>query len=112
MKLSLRSNSARCDCRIRGLTGDTPTLHFHLKGGEEIGRSDSGFWVFIMRSIRIRHRIQQMLRLSERAKDSTEPRKSIGTWLREISSCSCLTFLPGPAWVLLSNTYKPLFAPL
>ena len=26
-----------------------------------------------------------------------EPRKSLGTWLREISSCSCLTFLPGPA---------------
>ena len=23
-----------------------------------------------------------------------------------ISSCSCLTFLPGPAWVLLSKIYK------
>ena len=34
------------------------------------------------------------------------------TWLREISSCSCLTVLPGPAWVLLSKTCKPLFAPL
>ena len=34
------------------------------------------------------------------------------TWLREISSCSCLTFLPGPAWLLLSKTYKPLFTPL
>ena len=32
--------------------------------------------------------------------------------LREISSCSCLTVLPGPAWVLLSKTYKPLFEPL
>ena len=36
----------------------------------------------------------------------TEPRKSLGTWLREISSCSCLTFLPGPAWVLLSKICK------
>ena len=26
--------------------------------------------------------------------------------MREISSCSCLTVLPGPAWVLLSKTYK------
>ena len=34
---------------------------------------------------------------------STEPRKSLGTWLREISSSSCLTFLPGPAWVLLNK---------
>ena len=32
--------------------------------------------------------------------------------MREISSCSCLTVLPGPAWVLLSKTYKPLFTPL
>ena len=29
-----------------------------------------------------------------------------------ISSSSCLTVLPGPAWILLSKTYKPLFAPL
>ena len=29
------------------------------------------------------------------------------TWLREFSSCSCLTALPGPAWVLLSKTFKP-----
>ena len=28
-------------------------------------------------------------------------------WLREFSSCSCLTALPGPAWVLLSKTFKP-----
>ena len=42
----------------------------------------------------------------------TELRKSLGTWLREMSSCSCLTFLPGPAWVLLSKTNKPLFPPL
>ena len=32
--------------------------------------------------------------------------------MREISSCSCLTVLPGPAWVLISKTCKPLFAPL
>ena len=35
----------------------------------------------------------------------TELRKSLGTWLQEISSCSSLTVLPGPAWVLLSKKY-------
>ena len=29
------------------------------------------------------------------------------TWFGEISSCCSLTALPGPAWVLLSKTYKP-----
>ena len=29
----------------------------------------------------------------------------VSTWLREVSSCSCLTVLPGPAWVLLSKKY-------
>ena len=38
-----------------------------------------------------------------------ELRKSLGTWLREISSCSCLTFLPGPARVLLSKICKDFF---
>ena len=42
----------------------------------------------------------------------TERQIKVCTWLREISSCSCLTALPGPAWVLLSKTYKPLFTPL
>ena len=42
----------------------------------------------------------------------TEPRMSLGTWLREISSCSCLTFLPGPAWVLLSKICKDFFSAL
>ena len=42
----------------------------------------------------------------------TEVEIKAGTWLREISSCSCLTVLPGPAWLLLSKTYKPLFPPL
>ena len=27
-------------------------------------------------------------------------------------SCSCLTVLPGPAWVLLTNIYIPLFRAL
>ena len=31
-------------------------------------------------------------------------------WLLEISFCSCLTVLPGPAWVLLGKTNKPLFS--
>ena len=43
-ELSFRTNPVRCDCRIRCLTSDTPTLHFHLKGGERIGRP-AGFWV-------------------------------------------------------------------
>ena len=42
----------------------------------------------------------------------TEPRKSFGTWLREVSSCSCLTYLPGPAWVLLSKICKDFFSAL
>ena len=40
---------------------------------------------------------------------STERQIKVCTWLREISSCSCLTVLPGPAWLLLNKTYKPLF---
>ena len=43
---------------------------------------------------------------------STEGEIKVCTWLREISSCSCLTVLPGPAWVLLSKTNQPLFSPL
>ena len=34
-----------------------------------------------------------------------------GTWLRDISSCYCLTFLPGPAWLQLSKICKPFFSP-
>ena len=34
---------------------------------------------------------------------STEMRFIICTWFGEISSCSCLTVLPGPAWVLLNK---------
>ena len=42
----------------------------------------------------------------------TERQIKVCTWLREISSCSCLTVLLGSAWVLLSKTCKPIFAPL
>ena len=42
----------------------------------------------------------------------TELKKSLGTWLREISSCSSLTFLPGPAWVLLSKICKDYLSAL
>ena len=41
-----------------------------------------------------------------------EPEIRVCTQLREMSSCYCLTFLAGPAWVLRSKTDKPLFAPL
>ena len=43
---------------------------------------------------------------------TTEGKIKVCMWLREISSCSRLTVLPGPAWVLLSKTCNPLFAPL
>ena len=33
--------------------------------------------------------------------------KRLGTWLREISSCSCLTVLPGTAWLLLNKICTP-----
>ena len=39
----------------------------------------------------------------------TEGEIKVCRWLREMSSCSCLTVLPGPAWVLLSKTNIPLF---
>ena len=38
--------------------------------------------------------------------------KGLYVVLREISPCSCLTVLPGPAWVLLSKANKLLFPPL
>ena len=65
------------------------------------GNQEAGFpqpWVYVISKLR---------RLLH-----TEPRKSLGTWLREISSCSCLTFLPGPAWVLLSKICKDFFSAL
>ena len=60
----------------------------------------------------------RLRRMSPESEDSpkhsrnTEPRKSLGTWLRDISSCSCLTFLPGPAWVLLSKIWQDFFSAL
>ena len=36
----------------------------------------------------------------------TEMRFNLCTWLGEISSCSFLTVLPGPAWVLLNKFCK------
>ena len=37
---------------------------------------------------------------------TTEAPEKACTWLRAISSCSRLTFLPGTAWVLLSKIYN------
>ena len=51
-------------------------------------------------------------KLRSRTNLSTEWEIKVCTWLREISFCSCLTLLPGPAWVLLSKTCKPLFTSL
>ena len=39
----------------------------------------------------------------------TETNKKACTWLREFRSCSCLTALPGLAWVLFSKIYIPFF---
>ena len=36
----------------------------------------------------------------------TEPRKMVCTWLHDISSWSCLAFMPGPAWLLLMYTFS------
>ena len=38
---------------------------------------------------------------------TTELPNMVCMWLWEICSCSCLSVLPGPAWVLLSKIYKP-----
>ena len=40
---------------------------------------------------------------------NTEPEVMICTWLGETASCSCLTALPGPVWVLRSKICLPLF---
>ena len=37
---------------------------------------------------------------------NTEMRFILSTWLSEICSCSCLTVLRGPAWVLLNKICK------
>ena len=42
----------------------------------------------------------------------TEMRFNLCTWLAEISSCSCLTVLPGPAWVLLNKICKDYISSL
>ena len=39
----------------------------------------------------------------------TEGEIKVCTWLQEISSFSCLTVLPGPAWLLLNKICVPLF---
>ena len=39
----------------------------------------------------------------------TKPGIKVYMWLREFSSCSCLTVLPGPAWLLLNKIFIPLF---
>ena len=43
---------------------------------------------------------------------NTEPWIKVCTWLWEVSSCSCLTVVPGPAWLLLNKICIPLFRAL
>ena len=47
-----------------------------------------------------------------RADSCTELGIKACTWLREISSCSCLTVVPGPVWLLLNKICIPLFRAL
>ena len=42
----------------------------------------------------------------------TEMRFILCTWFGEIYSCSCLTVLPGPAWVLLNKICTELISSL
>ena len=54
---------------------------------------------------------------SKRERESQQPTCTDGKikvcmWLREISSCSCLTVLPGPAWLLINKICIPLFRAL
>ena len=44
-------------------------------------------------------------------KEYTETDKKACTWLREFCSCSCLTALPGLAWVLHSKIYITFLFP-
>ena len=53
-----------------------------------------------------------LLRAELFSKIITEKQIKVCTWLREFCSCSCLTVLPGPSWLLLSKTCKSLFTPL
>ena len=41
----------------------------------------------------------------------TEPRNKDCAWLREFSSCCCLSALTGPVILLLSKIYNPFFSP-
>ena len=43
--------------------------------------------------------ISHLVLLKSRIHTCTEPRKSLCTWLRYVSSWPCLAFLPGPAWL-------------
>ena len=60
-------------------------------------------------SLRLPRLKNNEVRIAQHMISCTEPRKSLGTWLREISSCSSLTYLPGPAWVLLSKICQDFF---
>ena len=62
--------------------------------------------------IKLCRRIILNVEFHRNALSFTEGKIKVCTWLREISSCSCLTELPGPARVLLSKTNKPLLTPL
>ena len=57
------------------------------------------------------HKIPKLW-LGAHVKHCTETNKEACTWLRKFCSCSCLTALPGLAWVLLSKIYTPFCSPL
>ena len=48
----------------------------------------------------------------QNARSVQRSEKMVGTWLGEFCSRSCLSVLPGSAWVLLDKIYQPFITPL
>ena len=84
---------------------DAPFVKW-TEGGQTCGRDDDATNVTVAHNMTA---VSATERKADNRTKCTEPGKSLGTWLREISSCSCLTVLPGPAWLLLNNICIPLF---
>ena len=71
------------------------------------GRADSTFSL-ILGCVNVTVHLSELAqpRTQIKAMDCTEMRFILCTWLGEISSCSFLTVLPGPAWVLFNKFCK------
>ena len=97
---------------INGIGFSQPTLHCTDVSKEGREMLDSFFYhlPWALRVLQLREEIPRIE--GERCKRSTEPGIKAFTWLREMSSCSCLTVPSGPAWLLLSKICIPLFRAL